>query len=44
MQAVQTTSKKGKTWEVLGKHVISLYSNGISQVVKIRNGKSCSNT
>ena len=29
--------KKGKkTWKTLGKHVINLYSTGISQMVKIR--------
>ena len=31
--------KSEKTWKALGKHVINLYSTGISRVVKIRDVK-----
>ena len=35
----EVNEKGEKTERVWGKHVISLYSNGISQVVKIRDVK-----
>lgn len=35
----ELTEKDEKTGDVLGKHLINMYSNGISQVIKIRDVK-----
>ena len=39
MQARELNEKREKTGRVLGKHVINLYSTGISWVVKARDVK-----